>query len=804
MTLQTNPIIMKIIPALLIPLLFTGFYQTACAQQQDYPVQPVPFTSVHITDDFWAPRIRRNHEVTIPIAIQKCRETGRIDNFMIAGGLKKGAFCSSYPFDDSDVFKILEGASYSLQMFPDEALEKTLDSLIFYIAKAQEPDGYLYTNRTIDSTHLHPWVGKKRWEKDPELSHELYNLGHLYEAAVAHFMATGKRTLLDVAIKSANLVYNDFIGKKLTYYPGHQVIEMGLIKMYRVTSEPRYLELARYFLDIRKGGEEYNQAHKPVTEQDKIVGHAVRATYMYSGMADVAAIEGVPAYTSALGKIWDDLIGTKYYITGGIGSSGSNEGFGEPYELPNMSAYCETCASIGLVFWNYRMFLLTGESKYYDIIERTLYNALLSGVSLSGDHFFYPNVLESRGQHERSPWFGCACCPSNICRFMPSIPGYVYARDKSTIYVNLYIRNTAEIDFNGNMTQITQTTGYPWDGQVTVTVNPSTAGYFSLALRIPGWAKGEAITGNLYHFLPDENPPFTLTVNGMPAKYMLRNGYAVITQTWKPGDKVGINFPMPVRKIAASSRVTADHDKVALQRGPLVYCLEGPDNKEERVLNLVLDSTADLRASFNPELLNGVETISGKANVAVSGENGYQTADKQDFTAIPYYAWANRGSGEMEVWIPLKATAARPVLPPTLASRSKISGSTQGKSLHSVNDLELPSNSNDHDVLYFHWWPKKDTTEFIQYDFQEKSKVSECTVYWFDDGPWGGCRIPESWRILYKSGNKWIPVKTIGEYITTKDKPDTVKFKTVMTKALKLEVTLQKEFSSGIYEWIVK
>ncbi len=777
---------------------------SAIAQSGDYPIQPAPFTSVHLTDNFWAPRIRMNHDVTIPIAISKCYETGRVDNFMFAAGIKKGEFCTEYPFDDSDVYKILEGASYSISMYPDAALEKIIDSLIYYIGKAQEPDGYLYTNRTINPQHLHPWVGKERWEKDPELSHELYNLGHLYEAAVAHFQATGKRTLLDIAIKSANLVYSDFIGKQLPYYPGHQVIEMGLVKLYRITQDRRYLDLAKYFLDIRKGGEEYNQANKPVTEQDKIVGHAVRATYMYSGMADVAAIEGVTAYTAALDKIWDDLIGTKYYITGGIGSSGSNEGFGEPYDLPNMSAYCETCASIGLVYWNYRMFLLTGDSKYYDILERTLYNGLLSGVSLSGDHFFYPNVLESRGQHERSPWFGCACCPSNICRFMPSIPGYVYARDSSNIYVNLFVQNDAEIEINGNKVQLTQVTNYPWDGNIVITVNPAKPAGFGLALRIPGWAKGEAVPGNLYHFLPDENRPYTILVNGHAAKYMLQNGYAIIQNNWKAGDRVDLSLPMPVRKIAANPLVIADRNRVSLQRGPLVYCIEWPDNKEGHVLDLVLDPETPLTAEFNAQLLNGVETISGNAKVAMNSESGNQLTGDQHFTAIPYYTWANRGAGNMEVWIATKADAARPVPMSTLASQSKVSGSTRTSALTSVNDQDLPSNSNDHSILYFHWWPKKDTTEWIQYDFKEKSKVSECSVYWFDDGPWGGCRIPATWRVLYKSGNKWIPVKTTENYVITKDQLNTVKFKPVTTAALRLEVTLQKEYSSGVYEWIVK
>lgn len=769
-----------------------------------YPIGPVPFTSVHVNDNFWAPRIRTNHEVTIPIAIQKCRETGRIKNFKIAGKIEKGSFCSLYPFDDSDIYKIIEGASFTLQTTPDPNLSLSIDTLIYYIGLAQEPDGYLFTNRTIDSTHLHDWVGKKRWEKDPELSHELYNLGHLYEAAVAHYLATGKRSLLDIAIKSANLVYNDFIGKQLPYYPGHQIIEMGLVKLYGVTGDKKYLELAQYMLDIRHGGEEYNQAHKPVAEQDKIVGHAVRATYMYSGMADLAAINGNKAYDNALTKIWNDLITTKYYLTGGIGSGGNNEGFGEPYYLPNMSAYCETCASIGNVYWNYRMFLLHGESKYMDVLERSLYNALLSGVSLSGDHFFYPNVLESRGQHQRSEWFGCACCPSNVCRFLPSIPGYIYAHDKTTIYLNLYIQNQADIDFNGSKTQIVQTTAYPWNGKINITVNPATMKEFAVALRIPGWARGEVVPSDLYQFLSDVNAPYSITLNGVPAKYVLKNGYAVIENLWKTGDIIELNLPMPVRKITANPLVATDRDKVALQRGPLVYCLEWPDNKDGHVLNLVFDPKSETKASFNPELLNGVEVITGQATSFKQAENGIQANGTEDFTAIPYYAWANRGAGEMQVWMATKKEVVRPLQMPTLTSKSIISASTPGRSLNSVNDNELPVSSGDQELMYYSCWPKNNSTEWIQYDFGKSTSVSESSVYWYDDGPFGGCRVPKSWRILYKSGNSWKPVKLQGEYTIAKDTLNSVKFKSVKTKAVRLEFTMPADFSAGLYEWSVK
>lgn len=619
---------------------------------KDYPIQPVSFTNVKVTDHFWAPRIELNQKVTIPIALDQCYKTGRVENFKIAAKLTKGKFQSEYPFDDSDLYKIIEGASYSLQTSPDARLEKRIDTLINYIGAAQEPDGYLYTNRTIDSLHMHPWVGKKRWEKDPELSHELYNLGHLYEAAYAHFLATGKRTLLDVAIKSANLVDHDFGPGKLSYYPGHQVIEMGLAKLYRITGEERYLKLAKFFLDCRKGGSEYNQAHIPVVEQDKIVGHAVRATYMYAGMADVSALTGDNSYKYAIDKIWKDLLSTKYYITGGIGSGGSNEGFSDPYFLPNMTAYCETCASISNVMWNQRMFLLEGDSRFYDVLERTLYNALLSGISLSSDRFFYPNPLESKGQHTRSAWFGCACCPSNICRFIPSVPGYVYAKKGADLYVNLFMNNSATVDLDGEHIGIDQVTDYPWNGKIVINVKPEKPKVFSMMIRVPGWATNQALPSDLYRFKSPDPSKIFIKVNNHNFKYDLKNGYAVISREWKKGDQLLVDLPMPVREIKAHDAIKEDAGKVALQRGPLVYCAEWPDNKDGHVLNLYLNRDNRYSTEYLPKLLNGVTIIKTQINryERLAGET--LKKQNQSFIAIPYYAWANRGAGEMAVWIP--------------------------------------------------------------------------------------------------------------------------------------------------------
>ncbi|MCX6238739.1 MAG: glycoside hydrolase family 127 protein [Bacteroidia bacterium] len=622
---------------------------------KDYPIQPVSFTKVKVTDHFWAPRIELNQKVTIPIALDQCYKTGRVENFKIAAKLTKGKFQSEYPFDDSDIYKIIEGASYSLQTNPDARLEMRIDTLIQLIGLAQEPDGYLYTTRTIDSLHMHPWAGKKRWENDPKLSHELYNLGHLYEAAYAHYLATGKRTLLDVALKSANLVDHDFGPGKLSYYPGHQVIEMGLSKLYRITGDERYLKLAKFFLDCRKGGDEYNQAHKPVIEQDKIVGHAVRATYMYAGMADVSALTGDNSYKNATDKIWNDLISTKYYVTGGIGSGGSNEGFSDPYFLPNMSAYCETCASISNVMWNQRMFLLEGNSKFYDVLERTLYNALLSGISLSADRFFYPNPLESHGQHTRSAWFGCACCPSNICRFIPSVPGYIYAKKGNDLYVNLFMNNSAMIDLGGERLNIEQTTDYPWKGEISIRVNPGKERVFSMMIRIPGWAVNQAVPSDLYHFKSTDPLKVGIKVNGRNFNYEVKNGYASISRKWKNGDQLFIDLPMPVREITANQLIKDDIGKVALQRGPLIYCAEWPDNKNGHVLNLYLNPQNIYSTEYLPNLLNGVTIIKTTVNSSSQLENKTSKDEKQLFTAIPYYAWANRGKGEMTVWIPLKA-----------------------------------------------------------------------------------------------------------------------------------------------------
>jgi DUF1680 family protein len=666
---------MKKLTILLLAITGIMFIIPGCGKtlssDADYPIQPVPFTQVKLSDNFWAPRIKKNATVTIPIAFGYCESTGRVKNFEIAGGLDTGKFQTIYPFDDSDVFKIIEGASYSLQTIPDPKLDAYLDSLIWKIGLAQEDDGYLYTNRTISEMHggvgLHEWASKERWGLDSVLSHELYNLGHLYEAAVAHYQATGKRTLLDIALKSADLVNKDFGWDRETVYPGHQVIEMGLVKLYRTTGEKKYLDLARFFLDLRgPNGEQYNQAHKKVIDQTEAVGHSVRATYMYSGMADIAAIEKDEAYLNAITKIWEDIVYGKMYLTGGIGATGGNEGFADPYVLPNMSAYCETCASIGNIFTNERLFLLHGQTKYIDILEKTLYNSMLSGVSLSGDRFFYPNPLESNGQHNRQAWFGCACCPSNVARFVPAIPGYIYAVTENELYVNLFVSNTANVTLGKKKVVVTQKADFPWDGKVEISVNPENTGRFDLKIRIPGWAVNEAIPGGMYKFTDQNNDPVNISLNGEKIEISaLVNGYAVISRKWKQGDRVDVEFPMPVRKVVADERITEDIDKMAFQRGPVIYCAEWPDNNDGQVLNLLIKKDAAVTTLFVPSMLNGtqvIKTTGSKTRRTLDGR--IEMLDEEPVTLIPYALWNNRGAGQMMVWLPTTPEVSNPLPAP--------------------------------------------------------------------------------------------------------------------------------------------
>ncbi|OXG09246.1 hypothetical protein BC749_101637 [Flavobacterium araucananum] len=616
-----------------------------------YEIEPVNIQNVKLTDSFWLPIIKRVQEVTIAYAIQKCNEEGRFENFLIAGKQKTGEVRGQMPFDDTDVYKIIEGASNTLISAPNPKLDRVLDSLIAIVKIGQEKDGYLTTWRTINPAKPPaPWVPViegKRWES-LQISHECYNAGHLIEAAVVHYEATGKRNFLDIAIKNADLLVKTFGDKpgQVKGVPGHQIVETGLIKLYQITGKEDYLKLAKYFLDNRGNPNnhklygEYAQDHIPVIQQKEVVGHAVRAVYMYAGMTDIAAITKDKGYTDAVNNLWSNMVNKKMYITGGIGSRHDGEAFGANYELPNLTAYNETCAAIGDVYWNHRLHNLTGKSQYFDVIERTMYNGLISGISLDGKEFFYPNALESdgvfksnRGSCTRQAWFDCSCCPTNLIRFVPSIPGLIYSKSKEVLYVNLYASNNAAFTLGKTDLQISQQTGYPWNGKVAISVNPKKESQFTIKLRVPGWARNEVLPGDLYSYKKASTQKATINLNGEILTIQPQDGYFVINRKWKKGDKINLNFPMEVQEVETNAKVETNKNKVSLEYGPIVYAVEEVDNKTN-FDKIDISSSDTFRVKKEPNLLQGVNVI-----------------ENLKFKAIPYYSWSNRGVGKMKVWL---------------------------------------------------------------------------------------------------------------------------------------------------------
>ena len=775
-------------------------------------IQEVPFTQVHLNDGFWSPRIEINRTVSIPSAFHECEVNGRFDNFAIAAGLIKGEHKGDFSFDDTDPYKVIEGASYSLAVHYDAKLDHYLDSVINIIAKAQEPDGYLTTCVTNKCTRLSGWWGTHKWEKIN--SHELYNSGHLIESAVAHYRATGKRTFLNVAIKNADLVCKTFgPNEGQIHRPGgHPIIEMALCKLYKVTGNKKYLEGAKYFVDETgrctdgHRPSEYSQDHMPILQQQEIVGHAVRAGYLYSGVADVAALTCDKAYFEALKRIWENMSSKKLFITGGIGSRPQGEGFGPNYELFNHTAYCETCAAIANVYWNYRMFLATGESKYIDVCERALYNNVLSGVSLSGDKFFYDNVLESDGEHERQKWFGCACCPGNITRFVASVPGYMYAQQGRDIYVNLYAQGKAKI----GKVELEQTTDYPWDGKISIKVAKG-AGKFAIKLRIPSWLKTSPTNNSLYKY-NDAAPVYAITVNGV--KVAADGGdYATIQRNWKKGDVIEIDFPMNVRRIVANDNAEDNRGKVALERGPIVFCLEGSDQADGKVFNKYILNSANISARYDASMLNGVMTLSGDAKELQ--QDG--TVKDVRFRAIPYSTWNNRGPQQMEIWVANTPTKAVATPLATIASKAQTfsnRGPIQNDAPETapvdswaggVNDQWEPKRSSDISKPYHYWWLKQGTTEAISYQFDKEYDVSNVQVYWLEfDHYDGDFRTPESWALYYKDANgEWQEVEGHSPYTVQKDCYNSVDFKPVRTTGLKILAKLRKGESGGVLEWKV-
>ncbi|MGH7170013.1 MAG: glycoside hydrolase family 127 protein, partial [Gemmataceae bacterium] len=675
----------------------------------------VPFQDVKITDGFWSKRIHINRTATIEANLHQCESTGRIRNFAIAGKLEKGEH-KGLLYDDSDLYKVLEGIAYTLSNQRDADLEKRTDAIIDKIAAAQQADGYLNTYYTL----VKP---TERW-KNLQNGHELYCAGHLIETAAAYHQATGKRKLLDVAIRLADHIDHTFGPGKKVDTSGHEEIELALVKLYRATRQERYLKLAQFFLDARGRKDDrrlfgaYAQDDKPIREQKEVAGHAVRAMYLYCGMADVAGLTGDKALIDALTTIWHDVVERKMYVTGGIGPSASNEGFTVPYDLPNDSAYAETCAAIGMALWNHRMFLLSGDGAYADVLEREVYNGLLSGVSLSGDRFFYTNPLGSVSQHHRVPWFDCSCCPTNIVRYIPGMGERVWAHRDNAVWSVLYMGNTATVSLKDGKVRLIEKTNYPWEGDIEIAVEPDKLLAFEVLLRIPGWCRVKPV----------------VTVNGAKMAVVVEHGYVRLRRTWKKGDVIRLLLPMLAERVHADPRVQADRGRVALQRGPLLYCLEGVDNGG-KVRNLCLPKEAKLSAKRDKNLLGGVVVLRGKA-LAVSRPDEKLEIKKIAFKAVPYFAWDNRQSGQMIVWIAEEPERAE--LPPedgviVEGVRIRASYLNPADTLDTLTEGSLPKASKDQSIRRITWWDHRGSVEWLSYRTSEPRKLSSASVYWFDD-----------------------------------------------------------------------
>ena len=757
----------------------------------------VPLAQVQIQDEFWAPRMKTCREITLPYCFNICEQTGRISNFAKAAGQMEGAFEGIW-FNDSDVYKVLQGAAYELGLKADPKLDELTDAVIAKIAAAQQPDGYLYCFFTIDNAN-------QRFKNIySNARHELYCMGHMIEAGAVHHRITGKRNMLDVASKLADHIDSVFGPGKQMMVPEHQELELALIELYRVTDQTRYLKLAQFFIDQRGNVEghklygSYSQDHAPVRQQSEIVGHAVRAMYNCVGMADLYLETGDEELLAALHRLWQSTTHRKMYVTGGVGATARGEAFGPDYDLPNATGYSETCAQIGLALWAHRMLLIEPHAEYADVMERVLYNGFLSGLSLSGTKFFYQNRMAANGDYRREPWYSCACCPSNVVRIYPQIGRFVYAFDDRSVYVNLYAAGKAHLKVGGTDVSLTQQTTYPWDGKVRLMIAPEQATSFDLYLRIPGWCRDAETPGGLYR--TGKASDVAVAINGQKLQGpTLDRGYLRLNRKWQAGDTIELDLPMPIERVRAHSKVAADRDRVALQRGPIVYCVEAVDH-DAAVHQMFLPPDAELVAHHRTDLLGGVTVIRGKAAVRMGDSDGRLPVD---LLAIPYYAWDNRAGGAMTVWLAEDPEQVQPVPRPTIASRAKVSVShcNRNDEPAALNDQIEPPNSHDLSIPRHTWWSHLGSKEWVQYDLDEPATVDRVEVYWFDDRDTGGCWVPDSWRLLYRDGVTFKPVTGASTYTADVDKYNRVTFNPVTTNALRIEVQLRKGRSGGILEW---
>jgi uncharacterized protein len=628
-----------------ILLICVGSTNKLGSKKETFPINSVPYNKVKVTGGFWLQMLQRNDKITIHHNWNKCDETGRIANFYIASKKKEGAYSEHHTSADSDVFKTIDGIARSLAQYPDTAWEHQLDDFVAVLAQAQENDGYLYTPRTIDSSNPPKQAGQNRWDYLVD-SHELYNVGHLYEAAISYYESTGKTNLLDVALKNADFLCETFGSNKKHDIPGHQEIEIGLVKLYNYSGKQKYLDLAKFFLQERGMHDNnrpiytYNddsalvQDHLPIIAQTEARGHAVRFGYQAAAMVDVAMLTHDTTYLNTLNLMWNDVVGRKMYLTGGIGSRQNGESFEAPYYLPNKNAYAETCAGIANMLWQYRMFLVHGDSKYLDVMERVIYNGILSSPNVGGDEFFYVNPLSSSNGYKRKPWYGVPCCPTNIGRTIPSISGYAFAQSGDNIYVNFFMDCKTQLQLSAkNSVSLVQQTKYPYEGKVTITINPEKNSEFELRIRIPGWAMGKPVPTDLYRYLNDEPLEFSILVNNKPVSQKMEKGFAVIKKRWKKGDAITLNIAMPIRRVLSNPKVEGNLNKVALERGPLLFCFEDVDNKTN-FEKLTLSNKLTLDYQFDNQLMGGTPVIKGDS-----------------IMAIPYFKWANRGGKAMDVWI---------------------------------------------------------------------------------------------------------------------------------------------------------
>jgi DUF1680 family protein len=780
----------------LICLALGGLAPPGAAEAPLAKLAAVPFTDVRIHDSFWSPRQEINRTVSIPLNFEMLEKSGNLKNLELAGARSRSGFTGPV-FMDSDVHKAIEAASYSLATHPDPVLARRLDDIIATLASAQLADGYLNSYYTVKEPG-------RRWTNLRD-NHELYCAGHMIEAAVAHNRATGKTNFLAVATKLADHIDSTFGPGKRLGYCGHPEVELALIKLWQATGERRYFELARFFVE-KRGSKFFAAEHNtpldrydgtywqddvPICDHKNIKGHAVRAAYLMSGATDVAAETQDPALLKMIDRVWRNTTRRNLYITGGIGPSASNEGFTHDYDLPNLTAYQETCASVALAQWNHRLALLYGDARFADVFERSLYNGVLAGVSLDGKRFFYVNPLESQGHHHRSPWFGCACCPPNVARTLASLGGYAYAVGDDAIWVNLYIQGSADATVGGKKVSLDVTTEYPWDGKVVIKPRVEGTAKFRLRLRVPGWCEGA-----------------TAAVGGEKVAHpTIDRGYLVLDRTWKDGDEVTLDLPMPVRRIAANPNVKADVGQLAIQRGPLVYCLEACDQGEP-LDSLCLPAGANLEAEKRPNLFGGVVVVKGIAATAAEQDwtnTLYQptaASSHVPITAIPYYAWDNRSPGAMKVWLPVAPRTPAIGGPETTAkvSLSFVSGNCQP---WGINDGLEPRDSGEQPAALCHWWPHRGGDEWVQYTWKNPVTLNGTKVYWFDDTGRGACRLPAAWHVEYRDGPAWKPVAASSDYSIKKDGWCEVSFGPVKTTALRLAVRMQKDWAAGVHEWKV-